>query len=127
MNAIRGVIKAMPFTGVMLLLGVFAITGFPPFALFISEFLIIVGGFLKGAYFVTACLLLLIAVIFAAFIYHFGKMLFGNLPKGMVVMGEPLSGKIAFLFLFIQVSALGIALPFIKKDLIWIAQKLFQG
>ena len=127
MNAIRGVIKVLPFTGIMVLMGVFALTGFPPFAVFISEILIIIAAFSNASYLVAVSLLVFLAVIFGAFIYHFGKMLFGNLPKGMAVTKEPLSGKFAFLFLFILTCVSGMALVFIKKDLIWIAQSLFQG
>jgi hydrogenase-4 component F len=126
MNAIRGVIKALPFTGIMLLLGVFALTGFPPFSVFISEIMIIIAAFTNGSYFIAGLLLFFLAVIFGAFIYHFGEMLFGNLPKGMEVKGTPLSAKLAFLFLFFQICASGLALVFIKKDLLWIVQKLFQ-
>ncbi len=127
MNAIRGVVKAMPFTGIMVLLGMFALTGFPPFSIFISEIMILTAAFTNGSYVMAALLLFFLSVIFGAFVYHFGKMLFGNLPKGMVVSGEPLSGKLAFLFLFSLICGLGIALPFIKKDLLWIAQRLLQG
>ncbi|MCK9604330.1 MAG: hydrogenase 4 subunit F [Candidatus Omnitrophica bacterium] len=127
MNAIRGVIKALPFTGIMVLAGCFALTGFPPFSIFISELLIIIASFVNGSYLVAASLLLFLAVIFGAFIYHFGRMLFGNLPKGMAVAGEPLSGKLAFLFLFFQICAVGIILVFVKKDLLWITERLFRG
>jgi hydrogenase-4 component F len=126
MNAIRGVIKAMPFTGIMVLLGMFAIAGVPPFSLFISEFMILIGAFLNGSYLVAGLLLLSLAVIFGAFIYHFGKMLFGNLPKSMSVTPEPVSSKLAFLFLLVLMFIPGIGLIFINKDLLWIAQNLFQ-
>jgi hydrogenase-4 component F len=127
MNAIRGVIKVLPFTGIVVLLGMFALTGFPPFSIFISEIMIIIAAFTNGSYLIAALLLLFLAIIFGAFIYHFGKMLFGNLPKGMKVTGEPLSGKLAFLFLSLLICGLAIAFPFIHKDLLWIAQKLLQG
>ncbi|MDD5109004.1 MAG: proton-conducting transporter membrane subunit [Candidatus Omnitrophica bacterium] len=126
MNAIRGVIKAMPFTGVTVLLGVFAITGFCPFSLFISELMILTGAFTSGSYLVAGLLLLSLAIIFGAFIYHFGKMLFGNLPKEMIVTKEPLSGKFVFSFLLFLILIPGIGLIFINKDLLWIAQNLFQ-
>ena len=127
MHAIRGVLKVMPFTGVMVLLGMFALTGFPPFSMFISEMMILIAAFTNGSYVIAALLLLFLSVIFGAFVYHFGRMLFGNLPKGMVISGERLSGKLAFLFLFSLICILGIVLPFIKKDLLWIAQRLLQG
>jgi hydrogenase-4 component F len=127
MNSIGGVIKVLPFTGIMVLLGVFALTGFPPFSIFISEIMIVMAAFTSGSYFIAALLLLLLAIIFGAFIYHFGKILFGNLPKGMVIQGEPLSGKLAFLFLFILICGVGIVLIFKNKDLLWLAQRLLQG
>ncbi len=126
-NAIRGVIKVLPFTGIMVLIGVFALTGFPPFAIFLSEILIIAAAFTSDSYLIAALLLLFLSIIFGAFIYHFGKMLFGNLPKGMTRIGEPLSGKIVFLFLLLPITILGVAVPFIKEDLLWIAQRLLQG
>jgi len=127
MNSIRGVIKALPFTGIMVLIGVFALTGFPPFSIFISEIMIIIASFSNGSYFIAALLLLFLSVIFGAFIYHFGKMLFGNLPKDVKPAGERLSGKLAFLFLLTLICASGAAVPFIKKNLLWIAQRLLQG
>lgn len=125
MNAIRGVVKILPFTGIMLLLGVFALTGFPPFSIFISEIMIIIAAFIKGSYFIAGLLLLFLAVIFGAFIHHFTKILFGNAPKNMTRINEPLSAKIAFLFLALLICSAGIIAVFINKDLTWIAQKLF--
>lgn len=127
MNSIRGVIQVLPFTGTAVLLGMFALTGFPPFSIFISEIMIIMSAFIKGSYFIAALLLLFLAFIFGAFIFHFGKMIFGNIPKGMVAQGEPLSGKTAFLFLFFLICGLGIVLLFKNKDLLWFAQRLLRG
>jgi len=126
MNVIRGVIKVLPFTGSMVLMGVFALTGFAPFSIFFSEIIIIIAAFVNDSHLVAAMLLVFLAIIFGGFIYHFGKILFGNLPKGMAVIKEPLSGKFAFLFLFILICVSPIVIVFIKKDLIWIAQSLFQ-
>jgi len=125
MNAIVGVIKALPFTGIIMLLGLFALTGFPPFSIFFSEMMIIIAAFGKGAYSIAALLLLFLAVIFGAFIHHFGKMLFGNLPKGMIKIGEPLTGKLAFFFLSLLICLTVAASVFIKGDWVWMVQKLF--
>ncbi|MCE9525190.1 MAG: hypothetical protein K8R36_03955 [Planctomycetales bacterium] len=59
---ISGVIHRLPFSGIMLMAGFFAITAAPPFACFVSEFQIIAatfdsGHYLAGGLFV-ACLLL---------------------------------------------------------------------
>jgi len=127
MNAIKGVIRVLPFTGIFLFLGMFALAGFPPFSIFISEMMIIIAAFSRGAYFIAGLLLIFLAVIFGAFIYHFSKMLFGNPPKDMVVQGEPLSGKSAFLFQLLLICGLGIVMVFKYKDLLWSVQRLLQG
>lgn len=126
MKDMPGVIGALPFTGVITLAGVFALTGFPPFSIFVSEIMILIAAFLKGSYLVAGLLLTALAVIFAGFIYHFGKMLFGKPPKDVAHPREPVSSKVALIFLFVLVCVAGIILPFVKKDLIWIAQGLFQ-
>jgi hydrogenase-4 component F len=127
LNAIRGVIKVLPFTGIMMLLGLFVLTGFPPFSLFVSEIMIIISAFVSGAYFTGALLLLVLSIVFGGFIYHFSKILFGNCPKGMIKTGEALSTKISFSFLFLLILILGIVLLFTAKDLLCIAQRLLQG
>ncbi|MDD5131267.1 MAG: hydrogenase 4 subunit F [bacterium] len=124
LHSIRGVIKALPYTGIIVLLGMFALTGFPPFSIFISEFLIIMGAFNKGAYVVAGAILLFLVVIFGAFIYRFSEMLFGHLPKNMTVQKEPLSGKIAFAFLLILICATGPALIYFREDLLCLVQIL---
>lgn len=129
MNAIRGVIKILPFTGVMVLLGVFALAGFPPFPVFFSEILILTAAFLKGSYLTGSLLLLFLGIVFAAFIYHFGKMLYGNAPKGMPEgMGserEDTAGKIAFLFLLVLMLSASAGFMLLKEDVLCIVQKLF--
>jgi hydrogenase-4 component F len=126
MKDMRGVIAILPFTGIIVFAGVFAITGFPPFSIFFSEIMIIMAAFMKGAYPTAALLLLSLAVIFGAFINYFGKMLFGNPPEDLARRGESLSQKAALIFLLVLICALGVLLPFIIKDLAWIAQGLFQ-
>lgn len=126
MNAIKGVIRLMPFTGIMVLLGVFALTGFPPFSIFASEILILIAAFAKGSYVIGSCLLLFLGIVFGAFIFHFGKMLYGHKPKDMVCEGEPASGKLAFVFLLILMLSGGIGFVFVQEDVLWIVRAFFQ-
>lgn len=127
MKAIRGVVATMPFTGFMVLLGLFALTGMPPFSVFFSEIFILMAAFAKNAYWVAALFLLFIVIIFGAFIYHFAEMLFGNRPKDMKVAQESLSSKLAFLFLFLPICSCGVFAWLEKEDLLCLVQKYFQG
>ncbi len=127
MNAIRGVIKVMPFTGIALIIGIFALTGFPPFSIFFSEIIIVISAFKAGRYFPAVAFLALMAVVFGAMIYHFGRMLFGNGPKGVLPERESLSGKIAFIFLLVPICVTALAIPWLFKNVLTSVLKVLSG
>ena len=82
---IKGVLSAMPFTGTILLLGFLAITGVPPFGIFITEVYIMTAGI--GSHPVTVGLALsLLALIFYGFLKYITAMVFSNasspVPQG---------------------------------------------
>jgi hydrogenase-4 component F len=78
MDEVRGLGRAMPLTALFLVLGALAITGSPPFSIFISELTVVYGGLQQGQYLVVALTLLFLIVIFAAFLWHVLRMVFGN-------------------------------------------------
>ncbi len=61
---VRGVLRRVPATGILWVAGLFAITGSPPFGMFVSELLILRGALEQGRYFVGAAYLALLAIIF---------------------------------------------------------------
>lgn len=75
---ITGAIKVVPATAVFYIVGIFAITGWPPFGPFMSEFTIATAGFADGNSIPVILFLLLVAVIFIGFIYHGSRMVFGE-------------------------------------------------
>jgi len=81
MTEIKGVIKTMPVTGALLLVGGLAIAGMPPFNIFLSEFLVMTSGFGSGQFLAASLMILLLVVIFAGFLRHLVPMVFGS-PKG---------------------------------------------
>lgn len=127
MNTIKGVIEVLPFTGMCMLIGMFALTGFPPFSIFISEIMIIMAAFAQGSYAIAVLLLVCLSVIFGAFVFHLGAMLFGNLPKGMARQAEPLSARVAGAFLFCFICGVGVVMLFKSKELVCLAQRLLLG
>jgi hydrogenase-4 component F len=75
----RGLIRILPVSGPLLVLGLFAVTGSPPFGLFLSEFTILRAAVVEGHLWVAVVMLLLLAIIFvgmAAFLLE-------------VALGEP--------------------------------------
>ncbi|HHT9111002.1 MAG TPA: hydrogenase 4 subunit F [Candidatus Brocadiaceae bacterium] len=89
MENVKGIIKTLPVTGTILAIGVLAITGTPPFNIFVSEFLVLAGGFASGNPFIitfSSVLIVCITLIFIGFIYNMYRMIFGtptmDIPKG---------------------------------------------
>jgi len=82
MADIKGVIKAMPVTGILLLIGGLAIAGMPPFNIFLSEFLVMTAGFGAGQFLAAAVMVLLLVVVFAGFLRHMVTIVFGSPSSG---------------------------------------------
>lgn len=63
---VAGALRVLPVSGVLWLVGLFAITGSPPFGPFLSEFTIVKAALDQGQIFVAVVFLVLLAVIMAA-------------------------------------------------------------
>jgi hydrogenase-4 component F len=79
-DRVSGVIKIMPVTGTLLLVGGLALTGSPPFSVFISEFTILSAGFRQGYTPEAIAMLVLMALIFISVLFYLNKMVFGKVP-----------------------------------------------
>ena len=121
MDNIKGAIKIIPVTGVMFLIGIFAITGTPPFNIFLSEFLILADGFSSGRPLaIIFCSLVTIALvlIFVGFVYNMFKMIFGS-SEPTPERGEVSKFTIVamgFLLFFVLVVSIYVP-PFLNKIL----------
>ena len=88
---IRGVVRVMPWTALLLIGGALAIAGAPPFGLFISEFSIIAGAFAGHLWAVGAVVASLLLLGFIPLVAPFHRMTFGNAGAGEAVAGAELS------------------------------------
>lgn len=61
---VRGLLRILPASGALWLMGLFAITGSPPFGPFLSEFTILKAALEQGHGWVAATYLILLAVVF---------------------------------------------------------------
>lgn len=64
-SKVRGLLRTMPITGLIFMLGIFAIAGMPPFGIFFSELKIILAAFKTDHIVPVVILVLLLAAIFA--------------------------------------------------------------
>ena len=76
--SIRGVLRNLPMLGALWLAGAVAITGAPPFALFLSELAIIRAGLAGSQRLLVALMAILLIIIFVGFLNHFRTMYFDN-------------------------------------------------
>ena len=75
-RGVRSVMSHYPVLGGLWLAGAVAITGAPPFALFLSELTIIRAGLVRSEWFLVGLMAVLLIVIFVGFLNHFRVMYF---------------------------------------------------
>lgn len=101
-SEVRGLLKTVPETGLLFLLGGLAIVGLPPFSPFISEFLILREGIAQGYWTGAFLYLLFLGVIFVSM---------SRIVLGMV-QGEPkeFSGEKPSYWMIAPTALLGVGL-----------------
>ncbi|KAB2903175.1 MAG: hydrogenase 4 subunit F [Anaerolineae bacterium] len=87
LDQVKGLVQAIPFTSVLLIIGAFALVGLPPFNIFVSKFFIVTAGLGTGHVWLMILCLLLLIIVFAAFFRVIASTLFGEKPDG-IVKGE---------------------------------------
>jgi hydrogenase-4 component F len=81
---VRGVLRTLPITGVVWVAGLFAITGSPPFGLFLSEFTILDAALRQSRLGVAVIYLVCLAVIFVGMATAMLRMAQGHAASGSV-------------------------------------------
>ncbi|PXV55980.1 hydrogenase-4 component F [Dyella jiangningensis] len=81
MDDMRGMWREFPVSGAIWLCGAVAITGAPPFGLFLSEFTILRAGWDGPHRWAAIVMLVLLIAIFVAFLNHFRAMYLGEVSE----------------------------------------------
>jgi hydrogenase-4 component F len=124
---ISGAIKVVPATAVFYIIGIFAITGWPPFGPFMSEFTIAAAGFASGNIVAVVFFLLIVAVIFIGFIYYGSKMVFGEPHHPLPAVRLHPIVDVLLGILVLMLIVLGTMIPHWLWMLIHNAAKVLQG
>ena len=106
-DKIRGLIRTQPAIGWGLLIGTVAIAGFPPFGVFISEFLLLMAT-MKAWPWLAIPLLVGLGVAFAGLFRHLQPMVFGEPPPGQKPVEANMLPVAVHLFLVLW---LGLSIP----------------
>lgn len=124
---VRGLATIMPMTGAIFLLGALAITGSPPFSIFMSEIVIMQAGLNTGQFLVVGLYLVFLLFIFGGFMYHVSRMMFGQPTEG-VVRGEiHISSIIPMVILLAFIIVIGVLLPQTLMDFLARTAAIFPG
>jgi hydrogenase-4 component F len=107
---VRGLLHAAPWTGTLFLAGTLALIGLPPFAPFISEFIIFRAGLETHTWVAVAGIILLV-IVFAGMLASVNRMLYGA-PPATLSHGDVLRWSLAPLVVnFVLLLGLGLTLP----------------
>ncbi len=98
-------------TAILFIAGALAITGSPPFSIFLSEVTILTGGLAATNYLAVGIYILLLSVIFAAFMYHVSKMMFGEPTEGVTKGEMERSRFLPMGVLLVMILVMGVFIP----------------
>jgi hydrogenase-4 component F len=107
----RGLLRTVPISSVLLVLGMFAVSGSPPFGTFVSEFTILRAAVGSGHPWIAAAVLALLAVIFVGLASLILKMALGDPVPAQAKRPESLWLLIGPAALAALVLMLGVYIP----------------
>ena len=125
---VRNLIKVLPISGPIFLIGLFAIGGTPPFSIFASEFSILISIFETKGFVIGFILLALLTLVFVGIITTLFKMFYGKNILKEVTPGETNKyGGVVLIILLVIISVTGLYMPQGIKNLLITAQKIITG
>ncbi len=125
---IKGVLKTLPVSGIAMFLGLFAISGTPPFSIFTSEFAIIFSIFEVKQYLLGVVLILLLTFVFVGIAFSTFKMFYPGKENPEIKNGElNVSSSAVISVLLVIITITGLYIPDGVKQLIINAQKIISG
>jgi hydrogenase-4 component F len=108
---VSGALQRAPVSGRLFLVGYFAITGSPPFGLFISELAILQGAFASGQYWVGGMVLALLAAVFIGMGATVTRVVHGADPAAERGEREPWLTVLPALCCLAVILVLGVYIP----------------
>lgn len=124
---VRGLIRSSPVASLALVAGALAIAGAPPFAIFVSELVILKAGLATGQYVAIGLLALFVVIAFCAVMFHVNRMVFGTPGAGTAVLAIPGTCKTALILAAAPLLLFGIYVPAPLQNLLRAAAMAIGG
>jgi hydrogenase-4 component F len=115
---IKGVLRAAPLTGVLMMVGAMTLAGFPPFNVFVSEFMTVNAGLGAGYYWTVGVCVLLLTVAAAGFVQIIAGSVLGKKPDTMTTGDVGWGALVPMGALVALIMIMGIAVPRPVTDLL---------
>lgn len=110
-QSIAGLIKDLPYSGLFLMVGTFALLGFPPFGSFLGELLILSALVSSGQMFVFATFCMLITISFVATGRTIFPMIWGAPKQARTWPRQRVTAALHKLIFLVLLVVLGIYIP----------------
>jgi hydrogenase-4 component F len=111
LDLVQGLMQAAPVTSVLLLGGIFALVGAPPFNIFLSKFMIISAGIASGHLWLMLVCLLFLIVAFVALFKMLSSVVFGTKPENVTRGETGITTLAPILILMAFILVLGVTMP----------------
>lgn len=83
LRRVTGILEVAPVTGIVMAVGFIGLAGFPPFAMFVSEFLAICSGIAAGHIVLVVIFVIALTIVVAACVHVVTDSVLGHAPEGM--------------------------------------------
>lgn len=110
-KSIAGLIKDLPYSGLFLMVGTFALLGFPPFGSFLGELLVLSALVTSGQMFVFATFCMLITISFVATGRTIFPMIWGEAKQARTWPRQRATAALHKLIFLVLLLVLGIYIP----------------
>lgn len=109
--SVRGLIRTSPIAAIALIIGGLAIAGAPPFAVFLSEIMILKSGLINGQFIATGLLAFFIIIAFCGTLFPINRMVFGKPREYSMKINLSVTNIFALIFAALPVILFGFYLP----------------
>ena len=125
---VKALFRILPYTGTVFIIGLFAISGTPPFSIFASEINVLVSIFAQYRFFLGGGIIILFAIIFAGIAVTLFRIFHETKEPEFQMQREKMSSGIGVLFiLMVLICVMGIYMPTGLSDIIIRAQLIVTG
>ncbi|MDR2503486.1 MAG: hydrogenase 4 subunit F [Deltaproteobacteria bacterium] len=110
-RVVKGMLKAMPFSAILLAGGALGLGGLPPFNVFISEFLVVLAGIETNNFVLTVVLLLILMMVLGGLVHMVGSTIFGERPEQIAKKELGIMTLLPTGALLIMMLIMGVSIP----------------